>query len=104
VRESAETPSSGEMAAAREWLAAARIAPEVAARFPGYAAILLTADGLVPGPSDPASDARLAAAEGRARGLLAGRAPEELSPGARFERRLISPSRAAPGRSAATGT
>jgi DNA/RNA-binding domain of Phe-tRNA-synthetase-like protein len=76
----AEAQSSGEMAAAREWLAAASIATGVMGLCPeyGYAAILMTADGLAPGPSDPASDALLAAAEGRAAGRLAGRAPAEL--------------------------
>ena len=39
----------------------------------------MVADGLAPGPSDAASDALLAAAEQRAAGRLAGRAPEELA-------------------------
>ena len=71
---------SGEMASAREWLAAASVAAQVMELCPehGYAALLLTADGLVPGPSDAASDALLGGAEGRAAGQLAGRAPEEL--------------------------
>jgi DNA/RNA-binding domain of Phe-tRNA-synthetase-like protein len=71
---------SGEMAAAREWLAAASVAREVMELCPehGYAAMLLAADGLAPGPSDAASEALLAAAGARAAGRLAGRAPEEL--------------------------
>jgi DNA/RNA-binding domain of Phe-tRNA-synthetase-like protein len=70
---------SGEMAAAREWLAAASVAGEVTGLCPGYAALLVVADGLAPGPSDAASDALLAAAERRAAGRLAGRPPEELA-------------------------
>jgi DNA/RNA-binding domain of Phe-tRNA-synthetase-like protein len=68
------------MAAAREWLAAAGVAWGVMGLCPehGYAAMLIAADGLVPGPSDAASEALLAAAEGRAAGRLAGRSPEEL--------------------------
>jgi DNA/RNA-binding domain of Phe-tRNA-synthetase-like protein len=75
-----EAQRSGEMASAREWLAAASVAWGVMALCPehGYAAMLMTADGLAPGPSDAASDALLAAAEVRAAGRLAGRAPEEL--------------------------
>ena len=73
-----ETQRPGDMAAAREWLGAASVAAGVIALCPGYAAILMTADGLAPGPSDPASEAMLAAAEARATGRLAGRPPEEL--------------------------
>jgi DNA/RNA-binding domain of Phe-tRNA-synthetase-like protein len=69
---------SGEMAAAQEWLAAASVAAEVTGLCPGYAALLIVADGVTPGPTDAASDALLAAAERRAAGRLAGRAPEEL--------------------------
>jgi DNA/RNA-binding domain of Phe-tRNA-synthetase-like protein len=75
-----ETQRSSEMAAAREWLAAASVAREVMGLCPehGYAALLLAADGLAPGPSDAASDALLAAAQERAAGRLAGRPPEQL--------------------------
>jgi DNA/RNA-binding domain of Phe-tRNA-synthetase-like protein len=62
---------------ARRWLAAARVDAEVLALCPGYAALLVTADGLVPGPSDAASDALLAAALVRAASRLDGRPPEE---------------------------
>ena len=75
----AEVQRSGEMAAAREWLAAASVAAEVTGLCPGYAALLVVADGLTPGPSDAASDALLTAAEQRAAGRLAGRPPEELA-------------------------
>lgn len=40
----------------REWLDAARIGSEVAARHPGYAPYLLIADGLASGPSDVDSE------------------------------------------------
>jgi DNA/RNA-binding domain of Phe-tRNA-synthetase-like protein len=45
---------------------------------PDYAALLITADGLQPGPSDEASGTILAAAEQRAAGQLAGLRPEDL--------------------------
>jgi DNA/RNA-binding domain of Phe-tRNA-synthetase-like protein len=60
------------------WLATAQVADDVRALRPDYAALLIAADGLVPGPSDEASDAILAAAEARARKWLAGARPEDL--------------------------
>ena len=60
------------------WLAAAWVADEVWELRPDYAALLVVADGLRPGPSDKASDAILAAAEQKARGQLGGSSPEEL--------------------------
>jgi DNA/RNA-binding domain of Phe-tRNA-synthetase-like protein len=60
------------------WLAAASVGNEVWELRPDYAALLLVADGLRPGPSDEASDAFLAAAEQKARAELAGSPPEEL--------------------------
>ena len=60
------------------WLAAAQVAGEVRALRPDYAALLITADGLQPGPSDEASEAILAAAERRAAQHLAGSRPEDL--------------------------
>src|SRR5262249_55341867 len=60
------------------WLDAAYVAGEVRARRPDYAALLIVAEGLRPGPSDEASDALLAAAENRARKRLGGSRPEEL--------------------------
>lgn len=62
----------------REWLAAAQVAAEVWALRPDYAAVLIAADGLRPGPSDAGSDAILDAAQQRARTRLAGSPPEEL--------------------------
>jgi len=60
------------------WLDGAQVAAEVRALRPDYAALLIVADGLRPGPSDAASDAVLAAAEERAREHLGGSRPEEL--------------------------
>ena len=45
---------------------------------PDYRAMLLAVDGLVPGPSDPASDTLLEAAEAAARGVLHDRPVEQL--------------------------
>jgi DNA/RNA-binding domain of Phe-tRNA-synthetase-like protein len=59
-------------------LAAAQVADEVRALRPDYAVLLITADGLQPGPSDQASEAVLAAAEQRAARHLAGGRPEDL--------------------------
>jgi len=76
------TPSAsgppGPVGPAGPWLAAAYVAAEVRALRPDYAALLVVAEGLRPGPSDEASDALLAAAEKRALGHLAGAQPEEL--------------------------
>ena len=60
------------------WLATARVADEVRTLRPDYAALLIAADGLRPGPSDEASEAILAAAEARATKHLAGSRPEDL--------------------------
>jgi len=60
------------------WLDGAEVAAEVRALRPDYAALLVVAEGLRPGPSDAASDALLADAEDRARKHLAGARPEEL--------------------------
>jgi DNA/RNA-binding domain of Phe-tRNA-synthetase-like protein len=61
-----------------EWLAAAWVADEVWELRPDYAALLVVADGLCPGPSDDTSDAILAAATQKAREQLNGRSPEGL--------------------------
>jgi DNA/RNA-binding domain of Phe-tRNA-synthetase-like protein len=60
------------------WLDGAYVATEVRTLRPDYAALLIVAEGLRPGPSDEASDALLAAAEGRARKHLSDSRPEEL--------------------------
>ena len=68
------------------WLDGAEVADEVRALRPDYAALLIVAEGLRPGPSDQASEAVLADAEDRARKHLGGVAgsaergarPEEL--------------------------
>jgi DNA/RNA-binding domain of Phe-tRNA-synthetase-like protein len=60
------------------WLDGAEVAAEVRALRPDYAALLIVAEGLRPGPSDEVSDALLAGAEERARKHLDGARPEEL--------------------------
>ena len=60
------------------WLDGAEVAAEVLALRPDYAALLIVAEGLLPGPSDQASGALLADAEDRARKHLGGVRPEEL--------------------------
>ena len=60
------------------WLDQAQVAGEVRALRPDYAALLIVAEGLRPGPSDAASDALLTAAEDRARKHLGDSRPEEL--------------------------
>jgi DNA/RNA-binding domain of Phe-tRNA-synthetase-like protein len=72
------TESRPAATAAGQWLSAAQVDDEVFRLCPGYAALLITADGLRPGPTDAASDALLTSATARATALLAGRPPEEL--------------------------
>ena len=68
------------------WLDGAEVAAEVRALRPDYAALLIVAEGLLPGPSDQASEALLAGAEDRARKHLGGTAgPEPAERGARPE-------------------
>lgn len=62
-----------------DFLAGARVDPAVFALRPDYRALLVVARGIVPGPSDEASDALLRAAEARAETLLA-EAPAESLP------------------------
>jgi DNA/RNA-binding domain of Phe-tRNA-synthetase-like protein len=57
---------------ARAWLGQAEVADDVRALRPDYAALLVVADGLSPGPSDGDSDELLRLAEGSARTALAG--------------------------------
>jgi DNA/RNA-binding domain of Phe-tRNA-synthetase-like protein len=72
------TQSQPAATAAAQWLAAAQVDQDVFRLCPGYAALLITADGLVPGPTDAASDALLTSATARASAQVAGRPPEEL--------------------------
>jgi DNA/RNA-binding domain of Phe-tRNA-synthetase-like protein len=62
----------------QEFLGRSRVDAGVFALRPDYRAVLLAVDGLVPGPSDQASDALLQAAEATARELLSDRAVEQL--------------------------
>jgi DNA/RNA-binding domain of Phe-tRNA-synthetase-like protein len=59
-------------------LAAAQVDEAVFALRPDYRAMVLTVDGLVPGPSDEASDAVLRAAEDAAREALRERPADQL--------------------------
>jgi DNA/RNA-binding domain of Phe-tRNA-synthetase-like protein len=52
------------------WLAGALLDGTVAALRPDYRAVLVVADGLTPGPSDPSTEQMLRAAEARARSVL----------------------------------
>lgn len=63
---------------AQELLAGASVDPAVWELRPDYRVLLLTAEGLVPGPSDRASEALLQAAEAAARQVLAERTVDEL--------------------------
>ncbi|MFE9333173.1 B3/4 domain-containing protein [Streptomyces sp. NPDC006925] len=54
------------MSTTEDWLAAARIDPSVGALRPDYRALLIVAEGLVPGPSDAVSEELLAKAEATA--------------------------------------
>jgi DNA/RNA-binding domain of Phe-tRNA-synthetase-like protein len=60
------------------FLAGAQVDAAVLALRPDYRAVLLAVDGLVPGPSDEASDALLRAAEASARETLGDRPVDEL--------------------------
>jgi DNA/RNA-binding domain of Phe-tRNA-synthetase-like protein len=63
---------------ARAFLAAVSVAPEVLELRPDYRVLVMTAEGLEPGPPDQASEELLARAETRARTALGGRAPEDM--------------------------
>ncbi len=61
-----------------EFLADGHVDAAVFGLRPDYRAMLLAASGIVPGPSDQASDAQLQAAEAAAREALDGRPAEQL--------------------------
>src|SRR5580700_952721 len=61
-----------------QFLAGGHVDAAVFALRPDYRAMLLAVGGLVPGPSDEASDALLEAAESAAREALGDRPPEQL--------------------------
>ncbi|MFD6416644.1 B3/4 domain-containing protein [Streptomyces sp. NPDC060194] len=60
-----------------DWLDTVIVDPAVRALRPDYRALVIRVDGLVPGPSDEASEKLLAAAEERAGAWLAHAKPEE---------------------------
>ena len=62
------------------WLGQAQVDDAVLALRPDYAALLVVADGLSPGPSDDATDNVLRAAEEAASAALGGRVPADLAP------------------------
>ena len=62
----------------QDFLAAATVDAAVFALRPDYRALLLAVDGLVPGPSDQASEQLLQAAETKASQELSGQSPEQL--------------------------
>jgi DNA/RNA-binding domain of Phe-tRNA-synthetase-like protein len=66
------------LADAPGWLGQVRVDDAVRALRPDYAALLIVAEDLSPGPSDDATDTLLRAAEDRARAALGGREPAEL--------------------------
>jgi DNA/RNA-binding domain of Phe-tRNA-synthetase-like protein len=61
-----------------EFLAGGQVGAAVFALRPDYRAMLLAVDGIVPGPSDQASDALLQTAEAAAAEALRDRPPEQL--------------------------
>ncbi|HYP44746.1 MAG TPA: phenylalanine--tRNA ligase beta subunit-related protein [Propionibacteriaceae bacterium] len=67
-----------ELAVLETFLAGARVEEEVFVLRPDYRALVLAVDGLVPGPSDEASDALLRAAEVSAGSVLSDRPVESL--------------------------
>ena len=62
----------------REFLTGGRVDAAVFALRPDYRAMLLAVDGIVPGPSDQASDALLQAAQAAARAVLGDRPVEQV--------------------------
>ena len=66
--------------AATSWLNLADIDEPVADLRPDYAALIIVAEGLQPGPSDRATEALLTEAESSARATLASRTAAELEP------------------------
>jgi DNA/RNA-binding domain of Phe-tRNA-synthetase-like protein len=65
---------------ALDWLAGASVDDAVTSLRPDYAALIIVAEGLAPGPTDAATDALLAESEAAARTALAGRPPADLAP------------------------
>lgn len=77
----------------RDFLAGARVDAAVSALRPDYRVLLLAVDGIVPGPSDRASEALLASAKAAAREALRDVPVDQLAPvagGTPPARRLIT--------------
>ena len=67
-----------ELGLLEKFLAGGRVDAAVFGLRPGYRALLVAVDGLVPGPGDAASEALLQAAEAAARKSLSGRPVDQL--------------------------
>jgi DNA/RNA-binding domain of Phe-tRNA-synthetase-like protein len=67
-------------AAAHDWLNRAAVDPAVVKLRPDYVALIITADGLRPGPTDDRTDALLTGAEAFGRALLADKTAADLEP------------------------
>ncbi len=84
----------------QDWLDRAFVDPAVMDLRPDYTLVIIVAEGLVPGPTDDASDALLADAEVEARKTLAGGTAADLPPVAGWRRAYQSfgakPSRTRP--------
>jgi hypothetical protein len=80
------------------FLAGAHVDEAVLALRPDYRALLVAVDGIVPGPSDEATDALLRSAEAAAAELLRDRPAEQLPHVAAWRRPIgrSTPSRSAP--------
>lgn len=68
-----------EVLAPAEFLAGAGVDPAVFTLRPDYRVLLMAVSGIVPGPSDPASEALLLSAEAAIGAALAGRPVEDLA-------------------------
>jgi DNA/RNA-binding domain of Phe-tRNA-synthetase-like protein len=75
----AQTAGVAGPGALERFLAGARVDAAVFELRPDYRALLLAVEGIVPGPSDEASEQRLRAAEAAARDAMADRPVEELA-------------------------
>ena len=76
VRRLTESAAAGPVSPeARRWLDGAAVERPVLELRPDYAALIIVAEGLRPGPSDEATDALLRDAEAQAKAALAGRTP-----------------------------
>src|SRR5689334_8800958 len=78
ARHPVRRPTMGEVGRLGELLAGAFVEADVFGLRPDYRAMLIAVDGIVPSPSDDASDALLRAAEAAAREALDAAAVEQI--------------------------